>query len=140
MEQVILLGITDGKRWHYIAKKSLSRLLQKKTWNSDWNYYCMDCLYSLRAEENLWNDNDYCHMNFLRKIRKSWIIIITQSLRPQICCLKKNLDVIIIQKNLPQKKKQTSIKPVTFYYSHTVHLIAAKASTFFTEVLTAWKI
>ena len=139
MEQVILLGITDGKRWHYIAMtlQSLSRLSQKKTWNSDSNYYCMDCLYSLRAEENLWNDNDYCHMNFLRKIRKSWIMIITQSLRPQICCLKKILDVIIIQKNLPQKKKQTTIRPVTIYYSHTVHLMQV---TFFTEVLTAWKI
>ena len=61
-------------------------------------------------------------------------MIITQSLRPQICCLKKILDVIIIQKNLPQKKKQTTIRPVTIYYSHTVHLMQV---TFFTEVLTA---
>ena len=104
MDQVILLRITDGKCWHYIAMKSLSRLLQKITWNNDCNYYCMNCHYSFRTEESVCNDNDYCHMNCLRKIEKSWIIIIIQSLHPQICCLKKLLDVVIIQKDLPQKK------------------------------------
>ena len=60
--QVILLMITDGKKWHYLALKSkpilynekmcnrsvksLSRSLRKKTSNHHGDFYCLNCFHS----------------------------------------------------------------------------------------------
>ena len=38
--QVILLMITDGKKWHYLAVKSLLPLLRGITSNHDGDFYC----------------------------------------------------------------------------------------------------
>ena len=42
--QVILLMITDGKKWHYLAVKSLSTLLREIAGNSHGKFYCLNCL------------------------------------------------------------------------------------------------
>ena len=44
--QVILLMITDGKKWHYLAGKSLSALLRGITSKHDGYFYCLNCLHS----------------------------------------------------------------------------------------------
>ena len=41
--QIILLMITDGEKWHYIVVKSLSKLLRGVTSNHDGDYYCLNC-------------------------------------------------------------------------------------------------
>ena len=51
--QVILLMITDGKKWHYLAVKSLSALLRGITSNHVGDFYCLNCFYSYRTEKNL---------------------------------------------------------------------------------------
>ena len=43
--QVILLMITDGEKYHYLAVKSLSRLLYGITSNHHGDFYCLGCLH-----------------------------------------------------------------------------------------------
>ena len=63
--QVILLMITDGKEWHYLAVKSLSALLRGITLNEDGDFYCLNCFHSYNTKEKLIkhekvrNDHDY---------------------------------------------------------------------------------
>ena len=79
--QVVLLMITDGKKWHYLALKSvrttngynrpvrsLSRLLRGITSNHIGDFYCLGCLHSFRTDnvlkkhERLCDKHDYCHV------------------------------------------------------------------------------
>ena len=48
--QLILLMITDDKKWHYLAVKSLSALFKGVTSNFVANFYRLNCFHSLRAE------------------------------------------------------------------------------------------
>ena len=41
--QVILLMITDGEKWHYLAVKSLSALFREITGNNHGDFYCLNC-------------------------------------------------------------------------------------------------
>ena len=51
--QVILLMITDGKKWHYLAVKSLSVLLREITGNNNGNFYCLNYFQSYTTENKL---------------------------------------------------------------------------------------
>ena len=57
--QVILLMITDGEKWHYLAVKSLSRLLYEITSNHHGDFYCLGCLHSLWTDSELKNTKHY---------------------------------------------------------------------------------
>ena len=76
--QVVLLMITNGKKWHYIAlkseptddgfnrpTKSLPKLFRGITSNHDGDFYCLNCLHSFRTDnalkkhERLCENNDY---------------------------------------------------------------------------------
>ena len=41
--EVILLMITDGEKWHYLAVKKLSALLRGITGNNNGDFYCLNC-------------------------------------------------------------------------------------------------
>ena len=64
--QVILLMITDGKKWHYLAVKSLSALLRLKTGNNHKYFYCLNCFRAYTTENKLEShkkiseNHDYC--------------------------------------------------------------------------------
>ena len=79
--QVVLLMISNGEKWHYIALKSvrideefnrpirsLSRLFRGITSNNHGDFYCLGCWHSFRADnalkkhERLCGNNDYCHV------------------------------------------------------------------------------
>ena len=49
--QVILLMITDGKKWHYLTVKSLSALLKGISLNHVGEFYCLNCFHSYRTEK-----------------------------------------------------------------------------------------
>ena len=56
--QVILLRITDSdkhsngvKNWHYLAVKSMSRLLIGIISNHDGDFYCLNCFHSYTTEK-----------------------------------------------------------------------------------------
>ena len=64
--QVVLLMITNGEKWHYIALKSertddgfnrpikdLSRLFRRVTSNHHGDFYCLNCLHSFRTDNPL---------------------------------------------------------------------------------------
>ena len=79
--QVILLIIIDGEKWHYLALKSepaadrynrpvtsLSRLFRGITSNHNGDFYCMGCFNyfrtdnALKKKKKLFSNNDYCHI------------------------------------------------------------------------------
>ena len=66
--QIILLMISNGKNWHYLAVKSLSRLLRGISSNHNSDYYCLNCFHSYRTENKLnvhkkiWENHDYCNI------------------------------------------------------------------------------
>ena len=49
--QVILLMITDGKNWHYLAIKKLSALLRGIISNHKDNFYCLNCFHSYTTKK-----------------------------------------------------------------------------------------
>ena len=51
--QVILLMITDGKKLHYLAVKSLSALIRGITSNHNGDFYFVNCFHSYSTEKNL---------------------------------------------------------------------------------------
>ena len=67
-KQVILLMITDGEKWHYIAVKSLSGLLRGVTANNNGDFYCLNCFHSYRTKnkfekhKKICENHDYCHV------------------------------------------------------------------------------
>ena len=84
--QVILLMITNGEQWHYIALKSvrtndgfnhpirsLSRLFRGITANNHGDFYCLGCLHlfrtdnALKGHERLCDNHDYCHVEMPTK-------------------------------------------------------------------------
>ena len=86
--QVVLLKITNGEKWHYIALKSvrtdngfncpisLPRLFRGITANHNRDFYCLNCLHSfqtdnaLKRHERLCDNNDNCHVEMPTKIIK----------------------------------------------------------------------
>ena len=51
--QIILLMISNGENWYYLAVKSLSRLLRGISSNHNSDYYCLNCFHSYRTENKL---------------------------------------------------------------------------------------
>ena len=51
--QIILLMISNGENWHYLAVKSLSRLLRGISSNHNSDYYYLNCFHSYRTENKL---------------------------------------------------------------------------------------
>ena len=74
--QVILLMITDGEKWHYLAVKNLRRLLRGITSNHNGDFYCLNCFHSystenrLKKHERVCNDHDYCYVEMPNKDNK----------------------------------------------------------------------
>ena len=58
--QVILLMITDGKKWHYLAVKRLSALFRGITSKHDGDFYCLNCFQSYSMENKLKNHKKVC--------------------------------------------------------------------------------
>ena len=51
--------ITDGKKWHYLAVKSLSALFRGVTSNHDGDFYCLNYFHLYSTEKNLKNMKKY---------------------------------------------------------------------------------
>ena len=74
--QVILLMITDVKKWHYLAVKSLSALF-RITGNNNGNFYCLNCFCSYRTKNKLkkhkkvCENHDYCYVEMPKEDNKT---------------------------------------------------------------------
>ena len=68
--------IIDGKKWHYLAVKNLSRLLRGITSNDNWDFYCLNCFHSynrdnkLKRHEKVCNNHDPCHTDMPKEHNK----------------------------------------------------------------------
>ena len=66
--QIILLMISNGKNWHCLAVKRLSRLLRGIPSNVNSDYCCLNCFQSYRTENKLnvhkkiCENHDYCNI------------------------------------------------------------------------------
>ena len=66
--QAILLMITDGEKWHYLAVKCLSALFRGITGNNNGNFYCLNCCQSytienrLKKHKKVCENHDYCYV------------------------------------------------------------------------------
>ena len=65
-KQIILLMITDGKKWHYFVGNNLSRLLRGIISNHNTDFYCLNCFHSYRTKINL---------KYIKKYVKTMIIV-----------------------------------------------------------------
>ena len=74
--QVILLMITDGEKWHYLAVKKLYALLRGITSNNIDDFYCLNCFRSyttekkLKKHKNVCEIHNYCYVQMPEKIIK----------------------------------------------------------------------
>ena len=74
--QVILLMITDGKKWHYLAVNSLSALFRGIKSNHKEDFYCLIffCSYStenkLKKHKKVCENNDCCYAEMPKEDNK----------------------------------------------------------------------
>ena len=67
--------ITDGKKWHYLAVKSLSALLKGITSKDDGDFR-LNCFHSystenkLKKHKNVSENHDYCYVKMPREDNK----------------------------------------------------------------------
>ena len=78
--QVIILMITDGKKWRYLAVKNLNALLRRITSTKNGVFYCLNCLHSFKIEnklkerENVCKNNDYRFIEIPKEDNNPFII------------------------------------------------------------------
>ena len=71
--QIIVLTITDGEKWHYLTVKNLSGLLRGITSNHAKDFYFLNCFcaYSTKnkfeAHKKICQNHDYCHVEMPTK-------------------------------------------------------------------------
>lgn len=58
-KEIILLVISNGGGWHYVAVKKLSVVLRDLTSKSDGDLYCLNCLHSFRTTYKLQSHENY---------------------------------------------------------------------------------
>ena len=58
--QVILLMITDGEKWHYLAAKSLHALLKGITSKHKGDFYCLNCFHAYTTKNKLERHKNVC--------------------------------------------------------------------------------
>ena len=128
--------ITDSKKRHYLAVKSLSKLLRGITWNNYGDFYCLNYLHSCRTKEKLkkhekvCNDYGYCYVKMPKEFEK--ILKYNPGEKPlkapfviyaDLKCLLEKIDSCQNDtKNLLQKKK-LSISILVTHGLHAVHLM-----------------
>ena len=59
--------ITDGKKWHYLAVKSVPALLRGTTSNHNGDFYCLNCFHSYSSENRLKNMKEYAMIMIIVK-------------------------------------------------------------------------
>ena len=63
-KQLILLMITDGEKWHYLAVKSLSALLNGITSNHNGDFYCLNCFRAYTTKSKLETYKKICENHY----------------------------------------------------------------------------
>ena len=122
--QVILLMITDGEKWHYVAVKSISRLLRGITSNHDGDFYCLNCFRSyttkrrLKKHERICRDHDFYYLKMpdennkiLRYIHGEKSLKVPFIIYADLECLLKKIDTCKNNPEKPYTEKKAKHKP-----------------------------
>ena len=128
-KQVILLMITDGEKWHYLAVKRLSALLNGITSNHNGDFYCLNCFCAyttknkLETHKKICENHDYCHVEMPNEDNK--IIKYNQgekSTKPPFIIYECLLEKISTCYNNPEESSTTEInKHTSSGYSLLTH-------------------
>ena len=59
-KQVIILMITNGEKWHYLAVRRLSGLLRGVTGNNNGDFYFINCFHAYRTKNKLEKHKNIC--------------------------------------------------------------------------------
>ena len=68
--------ITDGKKWNYLALRSLQALFRGMSSNHNGEFYCLNCCHSYRTEnrlkkhEKVFKNHDYCYVEMPKEHNK----------------------------------------------------------------------
>ena len=141
--QVILLIIANGEKWHYLAVKKLSALFWKITSKHDGDFYCLNCLHSFRTEnklkghENVCKNHDYCSIEMSEKCLKHnhgekfmktpFIIYVDME------SLLEKIDTCIVILKIHQQLKQTNIQLLVIHYLRILYLMPQKTDMIIIE-------
>ena len=66
----------DGKRWNYLAVRSLSALLRGISSSHNRDFYCLNCSHlhrthnKLKKHERVSNNHDYCRVDMPKEHEK----------------------------------------------------------------------
>ena len=150
--QLILLMITDGKKWHHLAVKKLSAWLRGITSKHVGDLYCLNYfhLYSaknkLEKHEKVCNDHDYCYVEMPSEDNKilkynhgEKSIKVPFILYADLECL---LEKMHSCQNNPEKSytvKKQCIHLLLIQCLHMVHLTQQKTNLIVTEAKIVWK-
>ena len=146
--------ITDAKRWHYLAVKSLSALLRGVKSNHNGDFYCLNCFHSystknkVRKLEKLCTNHDYCYVKMPNKYNKIlkcnhgekslkalfMIYADLECLPEKMHSCQNNLE----RKSLTQRTK-LSIRLLAINCLQIVYLMQQKISLIITEAKIVWK-
>ena len=149
--------ITDGKKWHYFAVKSLSALLRGITSKHDGDFYCLNCFHSyntdkkLRKHEKVCNDHDYCYVELSNEDKKILKYNHGEKLMKAPAIIYANLECLLEKmhscQNNPEKsytEKKLCIHFLVIQCLHIVHLTQRsctqqKINLIVTEANIVWK-
>ena len=108
---VILLMITDGKKGHYLAVRSLSVLLRETTSSNNGDLYCLNCFHSYRTlnkfkkHERVCNNHYYCHIEKIKYLPGEKSLKVPFIVYADLECLLKKCHLVkIILKIFMQRK------------------------------------
>ena len=140
-EQVILLMIGNGEKWHYTAVTRLSGLLRGVTSNHNNDFYCLNCFHSYSAKNKLeehkkiFGNHDYCHVKMPTKDNN--IIKYNQgekSIKLPFAVYSKNRAHVKITLMNRLLLKLINTYHLVIHYSLIVHLIKQKINLTIIEV------
>ena len=73
-KQVILLMISDGKKYHYLAVTSLFALLKEASSNHKEDFYCLHCFNSYTIKNKLEEHEEICNNHNSCRIEKAELV------------------------------------------------------------------
>ena len=77
----------DGKKWHYLAVRSLPALLRRITSNQHGDFYCLNCFHSyttynkLKKRARVCNNHDHCRVDLPKEHEKTKYLLGEKSLK-----------------------------------------------------------
>ena len=72
--KVILLMITDGKKWHYLAVKSSPALFRGRTSNHKEEFYWLHCFHSYSTKKKT-TKKQKKKLKTYKCMQKSWLLL-----------------------------------------------------------------